>query len=99
MRTRLDVDDYRRLTDDQRAEVNGYLDALGISPDLVAVTEVAATTEGTVRVERIVTPVVWVRCDRCGTFRDYLYVRQTLRPAVPPPWLAWPVPAEADPCE
>lgn len=100
MRTRLDVDDYRLLTTAQRAEVDAYLTDLGLPPLDFAVTEVAATAEGTVRVERIVTPLTWVRCGTCGTLRDYLYVRQTFRPSVPPPWLAWPDPyVKADSCE
>lgn len=31
------------------------------------------------------------------THHDFVTARETFRPALPPPWLAWP--EEADPCE
>lgn len=98
MKTRIDAADYRRLTGDQRRTVDLYLaHELGLPLPTRHVTAVDATAEGTVRVERVLTPWHWTVCHACGRVLDPLRVRQTLRPALPPPWLAWP--EEADPCE
>lgn len=106
MRTRLDVYDYLRLTADQRRAVEIYLaDELDLPLHVRHVTAVEATAEGAVRVERYAsnTPRIYAigpPCPRCGVIPDAAYwrVRQTMRPAVPPPWLAWPDPTEeADP--
>lgn len=102
MRTRLDVDGYRALTDEQRAAVDDYLaDGLGLPCHVHYVIAVEATGEGTVRVERYArtTPRIYAvgpPCPRCGEVRDVAYWRvyQTVRPATPPPWLAWPDPTE-----
>ena len=106
MRTRLDVDGYRALTDEQRAAVDDYLaDGLGLPWHVYYVLALEATGEGTVRAERFLRVAsdgfprwAWVLCPGCGRPVDPVIVRQTVRPAVPPPWLAWPDPTEeADP--
>lgn len=108
MRTRLDVDAYQEATDQQRAEVDAYLAALDRSNAHHGIVAVEATAEGTIRVERHVGrgpdahPWGWLftvnGCPRCGRWQlGYLEVRETLRPALPPPWLAWPDPTEEDP--
>lgn len=118
MRTRIDVNDYLRLTSTQRAEVDAYLADIGRPIDVSNVVAAEATAEGAVRLKRYpstgigraavlyVTSECWSgRC--CGvppatapcTHYDYLTIRETLRPDLPPPWLAWPDPAEGDPCE
>lgn len=101
MRTRIDVDDYTAATPAQRAAVDAYFAAIGRPLKAFHVIAAEATAEGTVRVERY----VCAPGRRCGGVviatgpctHDFLKVRETLRPTLPPPWLAWP--EEADPCE
>lgn len=112
MRTRIDLIDYYDATEAQQAEVDAYLEHIGRSRNVYGVTAVEATAEGAVRVERhaglLAPPAGWgyvfssdPACDRCGrrAFLGWVGVHETLRPDVPPPWLAWPDPAEGDPCE
>lgn len=109
MKTRIDSDRYLFATDEQRAEVDRYLAALGLTPTTVV--EANATDEGTVRLVRPLAKwagehyqAAYCPEGRCCSVepgpcshREWLLLHETRPSPYPPPWLAWPDPLEEAP--